>query len=356
MRRVTVWSIGLVVFALVAISAWMSFSAHRDGQPPSAVGDVLFATTRAMNPASGPHDRFDGRRGSLRYGRCSVGYRPIPLSENLADSVNFFVPTAFQQIQSVQLLPGADFNAALAEGPDRPVVLFVHGYSYGFDKTCRMGAELQRIMGEGATVVMFSWPSDANPADYVADQVDIEWSVPVLADLIDRLRRVGGVSRLRLLAHSLGTRGVLFALDALQLDGAEPPFAGHLVLLAPDFDTASFRQRFDRIRRQASRVTLYASDNDTPLRVSQALHGQPRLGQAGEHLTLIDGMTTIDVSRLGRYRPSGHEYFFYHPIAADDLVEALVRGRPPDQRKHTRPRSRNGDRYWVLVETPARTR
>jgi hypothetical protein len=61
-------------------------------------------------------------------------------------------------------------------------------------------------------------------------------------------------------------------------------------------------------------------------------------------------VTTIDVSPLGRYHPSGHEYFFYHPVAAEDLVESLLRGTPPDRRPHARPRTVDGKRYWVLVE------
>ncbi len=349
MRRATKWSIGLAAAALAATAGWFVFRAHTDGEPPAAVGEVLFVTNRQLDDTADPEDRFDGRRGRLHHGRCHVGYRPIPLTRDIADSVAFFVPTDFQRVESVELLDEPAFDAAVRARSDTPTVLFVHGYSYGFEKTCRMGADLQRMLGDGATVVMFSWPSDANPADYAADQVDVEWSVPALAGLIERLgARDNGP--LRVLAHSLGTRGVLFALAWLDLAGLEPPYAEHLVLLAPDYDAAAFEQQFEGIAGRVGRITLYASANDTPLKLSATLHGYPRLGQAGEDLTLIDGMETIDVSALGRYRFSGHEYFFYHPIAADDLVESLLHGKPPGERLHTEPRSRNGDDYWVLVE------
>jgi esterase/lipase superfamily enzyme len=351
MKRRTAFGIGIAgVIALAAVSAfWLTIS-RINGEPPTETGAVLFASNRHLTEASEPAERFDGRRGQMRFGRCSVGYRPIPLSENLADSVDFYVPTEFRDIQSVQLLDEEVFAGAVRAAADRPIVMFVHGYSYGFDRTCRMGAELQRMLADRAVVVMFSWPSDANPADYAADQVDVEWSVPALAGLIERLADIAGAQRLKLLAHSLGTRGVLMALDELELSGRAPPYAGHLVLLAPDFDSTAFEQRFERVSRQVERVSLYASVNDTPLRISQALHGHPRLGQAGEALTVIDGIATIDVSALGRYQPTGHEYFYHHPIAADDLVESLVYGRPPDQRAHVRSRTLDGKRYWALVE------
>ena len=350
MKRLAVWSTALVLVALAATAAWLAYRAHADGEPPAATGDVLFVTNRHMNEAAEPENRFDGRRGELVQGRCRVGYRPIPLTRDLARSVAFFVPTDFQSVEAVEMLDDPTFDAALQSRPGVPVVLFVHGYSYGFDKTCRMGADLQRMLGNGATVVMFSWPSDANPADYAADQVDVEWSVPALAGLIERLATRAGGGPLRVLAHSLGTRGVLFALAWLDLAGMPPPYAEHLVLLAPDYDAAAFAQQFDGIDRRVGRVTLYASANDTPLKLSETLHGYPRLGQASEALTVIEGMETIDVSPLGRYRFSGHEYFFYHPIAADDLVESLIHARPPGERRHTEARSTNGDRYWVLVE------
>jgi esterase/lipase superfamily enzyme len=264
--------------------------------------------------------------------------------------VDFFVPTDVMEIESVSTLERGAFDHEIGKRGDGPIVLFVHGYAYGFPRTCRVGAELQRMIGDDATIVMFSWPSDGNPADYVADRSDIEWSVPQLAGLIDDLMSSGAPTRLALLAHSMGARGVLAALDELSLADKPPPYADHLVLLAPDVDAARFRERYPRLERQVRQVTLYASSKDAPLLVSQTLNGHPRLGQAGDDLTVIDGMTTIDVSPLGRYHPSGHEYFFYHPIAAEDLIESLLHATPPERRRHARERTLDGKRYWVLVE------
>jgi len=351
LKRLARWLVGALILVLASAAGWLAFYEHQAAQPPAEVGDVLVVTNRHLTGDHDPANRFDGRRGTVQHLRCAVGYRPIPMSQDLAGRVGFFVPTEFKRIESVAQIGGDAFEAAI--DPEAPVVVFVHGYMYGFDKTCRIGVALQRMLGDRATVVMFSWPSDANPADYVADQVDMEWSVPALADLLDRLGEFVGPGQLKVVAHSLGSRGALFALGWLGLEGAETPFADHLVLLAPDYDIAAFRRQFEHIARAVDRITLYASVNDTPLLFSQTLHGYPRLGQAGENLTLIEGMETVDVSSLGRYHPTGHEYFFYHPVVAADLVESLALDMPPDERSHTRNRSLDGLGYWTLDSSNA---
>jgi len=354
-KRNTKLLVAAAILVVASTGGWIAFYQYRSGQPAEEVGEVLIVTNRHLTDKSDPAERFDGRRGGLHHTRCRVGYRPIPITADIASRVNFFVPTNFRDIESLEMLTPDAFETAIDADARRPIVLFVHGYSYGFAKTCRMGVALQRMLADRATVVMFSWPSDANPADYVADQVDMEWSVPALADLMQRLRVRVGPQRLRIVAHSLGTRGVLFTLAWLRLEGEQGPIADQLTLLAPDYDAAAFRTQYRQIHKTVGRVSLYASTNDTPLLVSRTLHGYPRLGQAGPHLTVIDGMETIDVSGLGRYHPTGHEYFFYQPIVAADLVESLALGVPPDQRTHTRRRTLDGLRYWTL-EAPQSAR
>ena len=348
MKRLARLLLATAILILASTGAWLALSRYQAGQPAAEVGEVLIVTNRQLTDNPDPAARFDGRRGSLHHARCRVGYRPIPISSDVASRVNFFVPTNFRDIESVEIMPADAFDTAIDAAATKPVVLFVHGYSYGFAKTCQMGVALRRMLEDRATVVMFSWPSDANPADYAADQVDIEWSVPALAGLVQRLGNRAGPQRLRIVAHSLGTRGVLFALAWLRLEGEEGRIADHLTLLAPDYDAAAFRTQYRHLRKAVDRVSLYASTNDTPLLLSQTLHGYPRLGQSGQHLTIIEGMETIDVSGLGRYHPTGHEYFFYHPVVAADLVESLALGTPPAERTHTRSRKLQDLRYWTL--------
>ncbi len=61
-------------------------------------------------------------------------------------------------------------------------------------------------------------------------------------------------------------------------------------------------------------------------------------------------METIDVSPVGRYQILGHEYFYFHPKVAADLIVLLSSGASAAERSTLRPRERNGIRYWEIVE------
>lgn len=315
---------------------------------------VFYATNRAPAEKGEPGTAYGGGRGEPRFGVCEVAFRPIPVMGALARKVPFYVPVETREIRVDESpAPKAfwdELSRRVERSASRSIVLFVHGYNYGFERTCRMAAELQRSLGNEAAVVMFSWPSNADRADYLPDLADIEWSVPFLARFIADLAARFGAQNLHLLAHSLGTRGVVQALQRLRADGAPRPALGRLVLLAPDFDTRTFAEILPRLSPLIGSLTIYVSSNDTPLWLSQRMHGHRRLGEAGEQLAVIEGAETIDVSPVGRYEILGHEYFYYHPRVAADLAVLLTTGEDAARRAGLRPRSKDGRRYWELAE------
>jgi esterase/lipase superfamily enzyme len=353
----TLWIVIALVVALLAAAAVYRTVANqpREADAGERVEVVLrFVTTRDREDESDPAAAFGGQRGPTNKGLCRVSSTPIPITEALAERADFYVPTRDREITAVDTLAAEAFweelESTAAADPDKPIVLFVHGYFYGFERVCLRGAGLQQALGDRGHLVMFTWPSDGNPAGYVADQADVEWSVPQLADVIREIERRFGPERIRLVAHSLGTRGVLFALERVLLEGGAGPVASQLVLLAPDFDAQSFLARLPLIAPMVGDITVYASDNDRPLKISEELHGQPRLGQGGEQRTVAEGFETIDVSSLGRYQYSGHEYFHYHPVASADLVSLLLSGARAADRPHTVPHALGELTYWTLSD------
>jgi hypothetical protein len=106
--------------------------------------------------------------------------------------------------------------------------------------------------------------------------------------------------------NGMGSRGVFFALERLGADLQKRPIINRLVLLAPDFDSATFVDLLPRISALTSGITLYASSNDTSLKVSRQLNGHTRLGEAAAFLTVVEGVETIDVSPVGRYQILAH--------------------------------------------------
>ena len=353
------WIVIAVVVALLAAAA-----VYRTGVNDSRQADagerveivLRFVSTRDREDDTDrddPAKAFGGERGPTSTGLCRVSSTPIPITETLARRADFYVPTRDRDITAVDPVAADAFweelESTAAADPDKPIVLFVHGYFYGFERVCLRGAGLQQALGERGHLVMFTWPSDGNPAGYVADQADVEWSVPQLADVVRELEERFGPERIRLVAHSLGTRGMLFALERILLEGGAGPVASQLVLLAPDFDAESFLAILPLVDPLVGDITVYASENDRPLKISEELHGQPRLGQGGDHRTVAEGFETIDVTELGRYQYSGHEYFHFHPVASADLVALLVTGARAADRPHTEAGAVGGLTYWTLT-------
>jgi esterase/lipase superfamily enzyme len=316
--------------------------------------EVFYATNRKRHPDKPARQTYGGERGEPHYGHCGVEFTPIPFMNELAGQLPFYMPRETNEIRVAEQADPESFwqrlTATVSGTGTGSVVVFVHGYNYGFDRTCRMAAELQRSLAGEVTVLMFSWPSNAGPAEYVRDQADLEWSVSFLADFLSQLGERIGPANIQLLAHSLGSRGALFALQRLGADLAVRPVIGELVLLAPDFDSQMFVDLLPRLAPLAEGVTLYASSKDAPLKVSQQLSGYPRLGEAGEHLTVVEGMDTIDVSGSGRYQILGHEYFYYHPLVKADLVDLLTTGMRASERSGLRARTRNGEGFWEVYQ------
>ncbi len=313
---------------------------------------IWFATNRKRNAAESAADAYTGERGKPHFGRCTVEFKPIPLMNHVAPEVSFHVPTEKREVTIASQTDDERFWDGLTAAVERSVsgslVLFVHGYNYGFEKTCDMAAEMQRVLWGKAVVLMFSWPSNGLPTDYVSDQADLEWSVPLLEDLLTQLGHRFDPDNVQVMAHSLGSRGVLFALQRLRAERDKQPVTGPLILIAPDFDSQTFLDMLPEISPLTGGITLYASENDTPLKASRKLSGYPRLGEAGEFLTVVNGMETIDVSPAGRYQILGHEYFYFHPRVATDLEALLVKRKPAAKRSGLRKRKRGGIPYWEI--------
>jgi len=320
---------------------------------------VPYVTNRDPEPRDPEQRTYGGERGPVSFGRCQVAFSPIPVIHRIAPRVPFYLADATQDV-SITPWPDAEafwtqVQGELGHTASGAIVVFVHGYSYGFERHCKAAAALQRSLAGKATVLMFSWPSNGRPTDYIPDQADVEWSVPLLARLLAELADHLGPERVQVLAHSLGSRGVIFALERLRAERQTRPLIGQLVLMAPDLDAQTFVERLPALVPLAAGITLYASSNDTPLKASRQLHKAPRLGEAGEFLTVAPGMQTVDVSPLGRYQILGHEYFRFHPRAAADLAELLGEDRRAPQRTGLRPVRRDDLLHWELVDDGPRS-
>ena len=144
-----------------------------------------------------------------------------------------------------------------------------------------------------------------------------------------------------------GTRGIAAAIAQFEADNQY--LFDELVLIAPDMDRRAFEQALPELAKNTSAITIYVSENDSPLSISREVHGEPRIGEAGEYLTLFDGVETIDVTEVPLRELSGHNYHYFNDRVISDLRQLLTDGRRAATRTGLNQNKVDQGVYWEMV-------
>jgi esterase/lipase superfamily enzyme len=237
-------------------------------------------------------------------------------------------------------------RATVESSLEADAFVFVHGYNVGFEDAVLRTAQIAYDLGFRGAPILFSWPSQGRYAGYPVDETNVRWATPHLTRFLRDLRARSGARRIHLIAHSMGNRALV---EALERTRAEPPSGAafnQVVLAAPDIDADTFRDDIaPRILPAASRVTLYASSKDLALAASKTFHGYPRAGDSGESVVVVDGMDTIDVSTV----TSTHSYIGDNGWVLDDLGMLLLTEEPIARRPGLR--FLEALKHWILEAT-----
>ena len=253
--------------------------------------------------------------------RSAMGYAPDPRTE-------FFV-TSVIPVDSNRFVQRVADDLALTHARD--ILVFVHGFNTSFEDAAVHAAQLAADIGFDGTVVLFSWPSAASVTAYVRDQQAARNAGFHLLRLLTKIVPLAQPDHVDLLGHSMGSEVIAKAL-ALTNPGDSLPRFAQVVFAAPDVDARVFRREIEpRLAPRAARITLYASSDDEALRASRSLNGVWRLGLGGDSLTVIDGMDTIDATRV-RGDALGHTLFGNQSFLAD-LAVLLHDGTSPAERR-----------------------
>jgi Alpha/beta hydrolase of unknown function (DUF900) len=278
--------------------------------PQLYLADVLFATDRTLTNKE--RAEFSGSR-NLAEGHMTYGSKCEDPAGTLLGCT------------SSRIFEKNDFLRQIHEG-QKDVLLFVPGYKYSFDESLQLGLRIAERSQFDSTVVAYAWPSRNRLLAYGADYDTNEWSVEHLADfLTDVVSALPEGKVLHIAAHSIGNRMVLQALLRLRLSREK---LGELIMIAPDVDAQTFVEQVPKCGA-FRRKTVYVSPRDQALKFSDFwFHSNtPR---AGEEYVVLDGLETIDASRL-HTGITGHSYFEESQLMLDD-VGAVLKGLPPEKR------------------------
>ncbi len=312
---------------------------------------VFYGTNRAITgdiKDVKPALYYGKERGPLQYGYLNV---TIPQTHKEAEletqprwmDYTFTLDKAAMRSSYVLLdkitpLSKDDFVTALRQqikdSPSRDLFIFVHGFNNTFEDAARRAAQLVYDLDFDGTPLLYSWPSQGSATAYAVDEASVGISGRKMADFLETVVDQSGAQRIHILAHSMGNRALIEALQtylAKRAPDKRQHIFGQIVFTAPDVDKDYFEDVIQSLQGSAERITLYASSNDYALRSSQILHGAPRAGSAGDSIVRLPGLDTIDMSAVPA-DALGHSYFAANSGAIYDIFRLVWRGDPPPKR------------------------
>jgi esterase/lipase superfamily enzyme len=223
---------------------------------------------------------------------------------------------------------------------EKAALIYVHGYNVDFRDAARRCAQLAYDLKFSGVPMFFSWPSRAVTTAYAVDEATVEWSTPHLVQFLRAAVSSTGAERVYIIAHSMGVRATIKALE--MLDRTDPAFISKIkgvIFAAPDIDADVFALQILPAFRSLTQVTLYVSDDDEAIRASRFLHGYPRAGGV-EKIAATPNIVTIDATGVDTSF-MGHSYYASTRALLADIKE-MISGVPPDKRAGI---ARSGT-YW----------
>jgi esterase/lipase superfamily enzyme len=274
---------------------------------------VWFGTNRRKNGAG----NFLGERAhAVSYGRCLVFVPKDRAAGSLGRGLlgRLIWGDNRVKVSSTYDLDAPEFWSAVASEiaklgvEDGHGLIFIHGYQTKFLDAARRTAQLKVDLAHEGPAAFFSWPSVGEAAGYTGDESAIEGSELAIRNFIVGFAARSGVAAVHIVAHSMGNRGLLRAMDAIAKAAAAsvtPIRFGQVFLAAPDVDTQLFKNLAAAYRQLCTRTTLYVTNNDKAIGLSLLLHRYPRIGLVPP-VAVLPGIDTIDARAVsGRVESAG---------------------------------------------------
>lgn len=301
--------------------------------------DILkYGVATVTIPAKRRPGTADGR------GWCRFVPGPLACARTSANSV---------LVSNVTPLGATEWLAQLGQRVDATttpadVLLFVHGFNNDNADVFRRAAQLAYDAGFNGPVLAYDWASRAELAAYTADEATAERSVPDFRRFLRRVADSTHARRIAIVAHSMGTRLVSYALRDLG-DSASRFRIDQVIFAAADIDSATFVDQLAApMTRNSHHLTLYASSRDRALKASaDVVHRAPRVGGGPPSLVIIrSGADYVDASAIDTDL-IGHGYFAENKELLDDIFLILRHGFPAEDRNLRRLAAAGGAYYQL---------
>ncbi len=220
------------------------------------------------------------------------------------------------------------------------VLFLIHGFNNDFEYVATRGLKLAANLDYAGVVVVWSWPSEGSAFGYAYDEDSSTWSEPHLAELVRDVAAAAPNLQLDFAAHSMGNRILLQMLREFGQARENLPI-GAAIFAAPDIAQDVFKEQIRLARKVATIRTLYASEYDRAILISESYHKAPRAGSGGANILVTGNVESVDA------KLSGHSYVFDEPKAMQDFKQ-IVNQETMAASRGLEARAKNGSTYWVI--------
>jgi len=243
----------------------------------------------------------------------------------------------------------AEMQAARDAGSKPQALVFIHGFNVSFEEAAIRAAQIGCDLKVPGATAFFSWPSRGTVVAYPADEATIEASEAAITRFLIDFHARCGAERIHVIAHSMGNRGLLRALQrmAANAQAAKQVKFGQIFLAAPDVDRDLFCELAGVYAQFCERATLYASKGDLAVHASHRLHDAPRAGYF-EPYTVAPHVDTIAVPDFD-LDLLGHSYFAQAEALLHDIFDLMRNDQAPVLRQRLKPKARPEGTVWQLL-------
>src|SRR5712691_5598722 len=342
------------------VSTLDPFNLERSSPAPDAAGvvyPVWFGTNRKPT-AQGDgftgerHDRITHGRVEVyvpeahRFGETGTGFWRRLLRFDLRDDRLRLQHVERQERDAFFADIHQAMQAARDSGKPPHALFFLHGFNVNFADAAIRAAQIGYDLKVPGATAFFSWPSRGSVAAYPVDEASIEASERAITDFLVDFTAHCGAEKGHVIAHSMGNRGLLRALQRIAAQTLGQVKFGQIFLAAPDVDRDLFLDLAHLYPEHAERTTLYASDGDLPVHLSAKLHDAPRAGYFTPY-TVAPGVDTVagpgfDIDLLG------HSYFAQAEALLHDIYDLMRHNEAPAKRQRVAPAVYEGTAFWRL--------
>jgi esterase/lipase superfamily enzyme len=320
---------------------------------------VWFGTNRRRLDGVGDSLGYSSERGTTTsYGTCRVF---VPIAHKIGSLgsswLHRLITGVDDRLHLLSIEPLAEdeywraVRSVLDRGPptERPALVFIHGYNVTFENAALKAAQIGCDLSVDALVAFFSWPSMGTLGGYLADAAAIEASELHITDFLVKFACQSGASSVHIIAHSMGNRGVLRALNniANRAQALTDVRFGQVILAAADVDSGTFQSLCGAFVSLAKRATLYISGRDRAVEASRWLHDFARVGLMPP-IFVVPGIDTVSVTNAD-LTMLGHGYVGEARDVLQDIHRLLVSNDPPERRFGLRKdQTQAGDPFWTI--------